>query len=297
VDYERIDDADRPKGSVSARLVILAAGSLGSTELLLRCRDQTGSLRKLSPQLGRNWSSNGDFLTPAFYPHRDLLPAPSDGPPITSVIDFLDRSQEGQSFWIQDGGFPDLLAQYVEKIGVAKHEMRAWMLLGAIQATLLAAKRDRISALRRAGPVNRIMPWFAQAVDAGDGTLRLKRRWWSLFGRRELCLDWNIAKSKPAIDAVVTMHKRLSEATGGTPLVPPSWSLLRDLITPHPLGGCGMADTVEKGVVNDSGEVFGQRNLFVADGAIFSRAIGVNPSRTIAALAERIAAKIIAQSQ
>jgi cholesterol oxidase len=43
----------------------------------------------------------------------------------------------------------------------------------------------------------------------------------------------------------------------------------------------------ENGVVDHRGEVFGYRNLFVLDGAIVPEAVGVNPSRTIAALAER----------
>jgi cholesterol oxidase len=108
-----------------------------------------------------------------------------------------------------------------------------------------------------------------------------------------LSLDWDVKNSVAAVNTVVAMHKRLAKATGGVPLVPPTWSLAKDLITPHPLGGCGMADMPELGVVDDRGEVFGHRNLFVADGAVFPRAIGVNPSRTIGAIAERIAAKII----
>jgi cholesterol oxidase len=292
--YTRIDQPDRPQEKLTARLVIVSAGSLGSTELLLRCRNETGSLPGISRQLGRNWSSNGDFLTPAYYPDRESLPSPSEGPPISCVIDFLDRSEGGQSFWIQDGGFPDLLAQYAEKVPIFKQDVRIWMMLGAIQMTMTASVNpsDPAVALRRARPSSQIMPWFAQAVDAGDGRMSLRRRWW-LFGKRDLFLKWNVAKSKPAIDAVVAMHKRLSDATGGTALVPPTWSISRDLITPHPLGGCGMADSPADGVVSDSGEVFGHDNLYVADGAIFPRAIGVNPSRTIGALAERIAAKII----
>jgi cholesterol oxidase len=293
VHYDRIDASQRRPGRVTGRLLIVAAGSLGSTELLLRCRDVTDSLRALSPQLGRHWSSNGDFLTPALYADRESLPSPSEGPPISCVIDFLDRSQDGESFWIQDGGFPDLLAQYVEKVGARVHGPRAWLMLGAIQLTLSASVPANLAgALRRASPVSRIMPWFAQAVDAGDGTLSLRRRW-GILGRRELHLNWKIDRSQPAIDAVVRMHERLASATGGKALVPPSWSIFRDLITPHPLGGCGMADAPSEGVVNDAGEAFGHPNLFVADGAIFPRAIGVNPSRTIGALAERIAAKII----
>jgi cholesterol oxidase len=85
------------------------------------------------------------------------------------------------------------------------------------------------------------------------------------------------------------MHERLARATGGTPLVPPTWTILKNLITPHPLGGCNMGTTLENGVVSHRGEVFGYPNLFVADGAIIPEALGLNPSKTIAALAERIA--------
>jgi cholesterol oxidase len=50
-----------------------------------------------------------------------------------------------------------------------------------------------------------------------------------------------------------------------------------------------MADSPSQGVVDDRGEVFGYSNLFVADGSVIPRAIGLNPSKTIAALSERVA--------
>ncbi|HET8946379.1 MAG TPA: GMC family oxidoreductase, partial [Candidatus Polarisedimenticolia bacterium] len=65
------------------------------------------------------------------------------------------------------------------------------------------------------------------------------------------------------------------------------------LVTPHPLGGCSMAETPDRGVVDHAGKVFGYDGLYVADGAIIPGALGVNPSRTIAALAERIAEGIV----
>jgi cholesterol oxidase len=91
------------------------------------------------------------------------------------------------------------------------------------------------------------------------------------------------------IDAIVATHEGLSAATGGRALVPITWSLFRDLITPHPLGGCNMGTTRDNGVVDHRGALFEYPNLYVADGAIVPEALGVNPSRTIAALAERIA--------
>jgi cholesterol oxidase len=135
-----------------------------------------------------------------------------------------------------------------------------------------------------------VMPWFAQGVDAANGVLTLDHN--PMTGKSSLNLDWEIEKSKPLVETIVAMHKQLSQATGGDPIVPPTWSLLNFLVTPHPLGGCSMGTSAANGVVNHAGEVFGCKNLYVADAAIIPEALGVNPSRTIGALAERIA-KII----
>ena len=61
------------------------------------------------------------------------------------------------------------------------------------------------------------------------------------------------------------------------------------------ISGCAMADSPAHGVVDGQGRVFGYPGLYVADGAIFPKAVGLNPSRTIAALAEHIAAGIVAR--
>jgi cholesterol oxidase len=277
VHYEAIGGGEREAGSATAGRVIVAAGSLGSTELLLRCRDVARTLPGLSAQLGRNWSSNGDFLTPAVY--RKPRAEPTKGPTIASRIDFLDRSEGGQSFWIQDGGFPDLLADWL-RAGEAAHPKVSRFLTGLRHA------------LTSEAPIDHVMPWFAQGVDAADGRLSLRRRWW-LFGPWQLSLDWQIKKSRALMDAIVDMHRRLSAATGGKPVVPLTWTALHYLITPHPLGGCNMAGSPAEGVVDHKGEIFGYPRLHVLDGAIVPEAVGVNPSRTIAALAERAMAEIV----
>ena len=127
-----------------------------------------------------------------------------------------------------------------------------------------------------------------------DGRMRLARDWWRPWGQKQLRLDWDVTASEPTMKAFIAMHKTLSEATGGTPLVPPSWSLARYLVTPHPLGGCNMGTAAENGVVDHRGQVFGYPNLFVSDGSIVPLALGLNPSRTIAALAERNAEQMLA---
>jgi cholesterol oxidase len=84
----------------------------------------------------------------------------------------------------------------------------------------------------------------------------------------------------------------MTEATGGRMMPNPAWRIFRSLVTLHPLGGCKMGETAETGVVDHRGQVFGYPNLYVVDGSILPTAIGRNPSHTIAALAERSAARI-----
>lgn len=283
VDADRIEDGQFVRDSVTAQQVILAAGSLGSTELLLRCRDEFGTLPNLSRRLGYGWSSNGDFLTPAIYADRRV--SPTQGPTISCAIDFLDGSRNGNRFFVEDGGFPGVIGNSVGEL--AEKASRVGGMLGMLMTGLQTIARNSDS-------LDGVMPWFGQAIDASNGTLHLGRPWYWPFGEKKLRLDWDIADSEDAIQAMVDMHKALSEATGGIPLEPPTWRFAKDLITPHPLGGCAMGESPADGVVNSRGQVFGHPGLFVADGAILPKAIGLNPSRTIAALAEHIAEGMIA---
>lgn len=277
VSFNRIESPNLVPGSATARLVILGAGSLGSTELLLRCRDQHGTLGSISAQLGRRWSSNGDFLTPAIHPFRAVKP--SRGPTITAAIDLLEAGADGQDVFIEDGGLPDLLGGALAR----------WTANPAADTYVRLVLESLRPLLTANNLTDHVMPWFAQARDAGDGTLSLKNG--------KLDLVWNIAASRPTMDAVVRMHQELARVTGGMALTPLTWTIAQDLITPHPLGGCRVGTSAADGVVAHNGEVFGHRNLFVADGAIVPKAIGLNPSRTIGALAERVAGLIVSEGR
>jgi cholesterol oxidase len=279
VEFDRLADGRRHPGSVSARIVVVSAGTLGTNEIMLRSRDE-GTLPALSPRLGKGWSSNGDFVTGGWYPHRAVGPA--RGPTISASLDFLDGS-EGERFYIEDGGVPELFVNAVE----AASKGSPW------RPRSRAIRETARELMRRGDPLEHLMPWFAQGVDASDGAFRMRRRWFGLFGPKQLRLDWQPQSGEPVIDAIVSMHERLSAATDGEAIVPPTWTLAKYLATPHPLGGCHMAARPEDGVVSHLGEVFGHRNLFIADGSIVPRAIGLNPAKTIAALAERIAGEIV----
>ena len=273
VHFERLEDGAKVPGEIAADEVYLGAGSLGTTEILLRSRDVFGTLGRVSSRLGQGWSANGDFLTPAI--HRDRPLSPTRGPTVSCAVSFLDGSVAGERFFVEDLGFP-------ESIGNIAREL-------AGRDPVIASVFAVFSKLSGKNvPPDRIMPWFGQCVDASDGVLSLKSRNPPAAGWT-LDLDWNPEASKPAINALVAIHRKLGRAVGGIPVVPPSWSLAGYLITPHPLGGARMADTASEGVVDQWGEVFGHPGLFVVDGAAIPRPIGLNPARTIAALAERIA--------
>jgi len=280
VDFDRLEKGRRIRGHETARRVILAAGSLGSTELLLRCRDQHKTLPGISERLGFGWSANGDFVTPSVH-QREV--SSSQGPTISSAIDLLDGEYQGAKLFIEDGGFPDLLGNFLEE-----RLKKTWRPFKSRFGLLFNVLGQRV---RQRDPLDNLMLWFGQAVDAADGQFYLGRPWYAPW-RKQLMLDWDIRRSERTIDAMASLHKALSRATGGIPLIPPTWTLFKNLITPHPLGGCGMGDDAQSGVVNHLGEVFGYPGLYVVDGAILPQALGLNPSRTIAALAERIVEKM-----
>ncbi len=291
IHFDRIEPGKLIAGSATARIVVVSAGSLGSSELLLRCRDEYKTLPDLSPLLGHNWSSNGDFLTPATHPGLNV--DPSRGVPIASGIDFLGEShlEEGVDFLMEDGGFPDVLGAALQVRLKELSRARPLRL-----RALIGLRKLLGFLLRQRNPLEDTMLWFANGRDAANGRLSLKKRWW-LFGARRLHLDWNVRHSKKLFDSIERMQEELARTTGGNPYPSLAWTLFRDLATPHPLGGCKMGTAQDNGVVDHKAEVFGHRNLYVVDGAIIPRAIGNNPSRTIAALSERASKLLISEGR
>jgi len=91
------------------------------------------------------------------------------------------------------------------------------------------------------------------------------------------------------LNAAMTQIARAYRPTRISPSVDPESD---ELLTVHPFGGAAIANGPHDGVVDHTGQVFGNPGLYVADGALFPRAPGLPPAMTIAALAERQAAPI-----
>ena len=278
--FDRIDRGRLIRGTETTTRVLLAAGSLGSTELLLRCRDEHRTLPGLSRLLGRNWSANANLLSTAVYAGTDRVQQ-SLGPSISSAIDFTDGSRNGERFVIEDDGFPNLILNSLRACLNAPDG-------AGLGRTLLKQIEEHVSADPN---LRNVMVWLGAGMDAGDGQLSLKRRLF-LPWVRDLDLQWNPENSKGVLEAILEVHRKVTVATGGRMREPLPGSLFRNMVTLHPLGGCKMGATPETGVVNHLGQVFGYQHLYVVDGSIAPTATGRNPSHTIAAMAERIAAHV-----
>ena len=270
-------------GEVRADTVIVAAGTLGTAELLLRCRDHLGSLPELSPALGHGFSGNGDLLLAGTLTDADIDAGP--GPSITAGADFATARQQ---LYVEDLGLPDPLFWFLEGMladaAGARDALRLVRLL--IQGELgidgatrrVARERERLFG---GGRTRGFLPYLGMCEDAADGELVLD-------GSGALDLEWNPAASRQNFLELEAALRDLSRALDGE-YIPSPLGFEDSGLTAHPLGGCRMAARPADGVVDHRCEVHGYPGLFVVDGSVVPTALSRNPTATISALAERAA--------
>lgn len=296
-------DGDGRRQSIKARRVVVSAGTLGTNELLLRCRDEYGTLPRLSRQLGRRFSGNGDFVSVVTAGKREA--ESNYGPVITQYIDYgLGAPQPGQpAYLLEDAAYPAFIAWYVEGlrplITPAYVPARLWRTIRLfwhrLKQTFIGGKWsgsvvDYFRNVLRGDLSYQSSLLLFMGRDAGDGTIHLDQ------GRLEI--DWPQKTSRPLYDAIVASGKRFAEFVDADAYIPqPTWAWpIRNNVTVHPLGGCALAETAESGVTGtrdgERGQLFGYQGLYVADGSLLPGSVGANPSATIAALAEWIAEDI-----
>jgi len=278
---------DGPELVVDADVVVLAAGTLGSTEILLRSK-QRGLAS--SDRIGQGFSGNGDVLGFAYNTRREIDPIgwgqhrrAAVGPCITGIIDTREVGSLEEGFVIEEGSVPGAIGGFLSPMLAAAAKpfdgngARGWL-----------ARLESIVRGPRVGAVANTQVFLVMAHDDGGGLLRLEND--------RLRIHWPGVGSQPIFARIADSLERASKAIGGTYVASPlSAKLLgTQLITVHPLGGCGMAEDAAGGVVNHKGQVFSGANgaavyegLYVGDGAIIPRPLGVNPLITISALAER----------
>lgn len=281
------------RGAILTGRTVVSAGCLGSTELLLRCKHVLRTLPRISDRLGRQFSGNGDFLS---FVVKGFKGNPNYGPTITQRTDYnlFDDFASKRAFILEDASYPPFLAWFVE--GARPR----WMWLKPA-SRLLRHLFTNFTSGKSPGTVG-----FAFADLLGDSTSSQSAVLLSmgvdesngvmdLDPNGHLRVHWPWEENRRLYDAIQEAGEEFRKWVGATMVTAlPTWDWpIRNNITVHPLGGCVLADRPGEGVTSadpaNFGEVFGYKNLYVADGAILPTASGSNPVATICALSEMIA--------
>lgn len=279
VTFRRLDGAGGGgDGTVVARRLILAAGTLGTPRLLLTNRKR---LPGLSPALGTRFTGNGDALALAFDPQApDVRDAHNErGPVMTSRV--VETGQGG--YMLADGGLPQGFSGILD-LARGVNVIRGWRrwLLRALHLGLSDTPLPpRAVKVGRKEANEDALIFLMIGRDAPTGRIRLTPL------LRRLDVSFRKADSAALFAAMRRTALALAEGAQATPFFALDAGPLDTFATVHPLGGCPMADDPAQGVVDSYGSVHGVPGLTVLDGSIVPTALGVNPSKTIAALAER----------
>jgi cholesterol oxidase len=307
------------KTTIRAGAVILAAGSLGSTEILLRS-EQHGLT--LGAGVGTRFSGNGDFFGLAYnsdqitdvlgwgHPgdqhedpnHEDHHEDPISkkvrpGPSIVGIIRYNRDKPVVQRFSIEDVSFP---RAYTDAAAAAFRVIKgADTDPGVRDEDQERERRNKdIWGAHPEGALNSTMLYLSIGHDDAGGTMYLDQ-----LGK--LRIDWLGAGRQELFKQMNKECFEHAKALGASFIENPLWQVSpwQTLLTAHPLGGCPIGEEGSDGAVDHLGRVFSgmgtevHEGFYVADGAIIRTALGVNPFLTISALAERIADHIILQKK
>jgi cholesterol oxidase len=305
VRYEDHFAAGGDHKSAFAPVVFLAAGVLGSTEILLRsARDKHLAL---SAALGTKFSTNGDFGAFAYKtrnPDNTVLPVYSTRGPINTS--HVTMNFNGRFIKIEDCAIPSMFAEFVakglevlDKSGASPNFFQ--LMKGIFEANPFERLPEKPHT---ADPKNfqteaemMVDTFFFNVMSQDDANGRITL---SGIGGDQIDVGWEQPVAQQALwKDIETLLREFSTAMGGKYIALPGWQgvLLgeKKLVITHPLGGCPIGRTHEEGVVDEFGQVFDGsqpaagkavlKGLYVVDGAVIPGALAANPTFTICAQA------------
>jgi cholesterol oxidase len=273
----------------TSRAVVFAASSLGTMELLFHLREK-GALPAISAQLGKRVRTNSESLIGVRIPgsQQDL----SKGIAIGSGV-YIDEHTHIEAVRYPSGSDTmSMLTTIMTGGRPGTSRVRLWL------------RNLVVSLLRHPWKTVRILqPWawaretvILLCMQALEGHINMcwERSWFWPFRKFLVSRGERVPTYIPKANEFAEKFARLS---GGTAV-----SMLPEILfdvpgTAHCLGGCVIAASDEDGVVDSHHRVFGYKNLYVCDGSVVATNLGVNPSLTIAALAERAMSFIPPASQ
>ena len=269
--------------------VVFSASSLGTMELLFRLKEKN-SLPSISAQLGKHVRTNSESLIGARVPgcRTDL----SQGIAIGSGV-YIDEHTHIEAVRYPSGSDtmcflttlltdgrpgPGRIALWLRNVcgAILRHPLRSFRLFQP-----LGWARESVILL------------CMQALE-GHIEMRWQRPWFWPFHKALVSRGDRVPTYIPRANEFA---RKFAEVAGGSPM-----SMLPEIVfnipgTAHCIGGCVIGASAESGVVDCRQRVFGYRNMYICDGSVIAANLGVNPSLTITALAERAVSFIPAASE
>lgn len=265
--------------AVKARKVIVAAGVLGTLELLFKCRDIARTLPNISTQLGQVVRTNSEAVVGVL--SRDKGLDLSRGTAISSHF------------------YPDRHTHITQNRFPRGYTFMKWLTGPLVDHPQPGIRSLKTVAQMLFNPLKMCRLWFSRnwhlRVTALTVMQHLDNRIAFTYGRRPGRLFTRGLKSVPVpgrsaptnLPVANRTAATLARISGGEPLNIVTESVGNTATTAHILGGCHMGASAAEGVIDTAHQVFGYPGLYVINGASVSANIGANPSLTIAAMAER----------
>lgn len=267
----------RETQTVTARGVVLAAGAIGTVRLLLRCKGN-GALPRLSDRVGELVRTNSETVL--------VVRTPDETRDFTHGVAVMSDYAPDADTHIQPATYgrnSDVMSLMttpaVTRGGRATRPLH--FLLGTLRDPVRFARANRI----RGSAAQSIV---LTTMQAHENAMALRVRFRLPGGRPVLTTEQDPANPIPTyVEAGYRAANWIAERTGGVVKAAVPEAIFSIPSTVHILGGAPIGADPETGVIDARHRVFGYRNLLVADGAALPANVGVNPSLTIAALAER----------
>lgn len=270
-----------------AKKVILAAGVLGTLNLLLKCKFITRTLPYLSDRLGHDIRTNSEALVGALETWPNQKQDYTDGIAITSIFHPDDHTHIEPVRYPKGSSFMRILAAPMVDGGGKIPRPLKWIW------TVIAHPINTLKLIST-------WKWTPSTViflvmQTLDNKMRFKlgRNILTLYRKRMVTTPEAGTHQIPAYIPIANQVARLfANKVKGIPLSAINEVFFNIPTTAHILGGCGIGSNHETGVISSNHEVFRYPGLYVCDGSVIPANLGVNPSLTITAMTERVMSQV-----
>lgn len=290
-------------GKISTDNVIMAAGSMGSTQIMMKSKLMG---LPLSETLGSRFSTNGDVMGLSYNgsDQTDILGSNGllkvDAPIGQAIMVYADyrkpfdnvtQADLMERYLLLDGTIPSALTPLIAK------SFATYALTNRSKFTDEQIKKARIDLYDTdqpddGGALNSSMIFFACGHDSASGRYVLDDM------DDKVHVKWKDVVNERSFQFINREMEKFAKVHGGVYIPNPRMTIFGERMqATHPLGGCPMGEDPQSGVVDHLGRAFDtdgkiHKGLYVVDAAIIPRSLGATPLLTISALAERIAEHI-----